>query len=221
MSLKSTGTVVLYSTRTLKLPTKPSLLHHRTCPPFPALTTTRTLHSTETSNAPSRPTPSHASRRIHYRTTTSLATAMESRFKGKTIIITGASSGIGRATALELARTSPTSLQLILTARRIDTLKEVEKDIEKEVGKGVRVLSVQQDLSKKEEVEGFVQRLPEGWREIDVLVNNAYVLPLSFFTLPLHHHKRSLTLPPPQRPRPRRRPRPLHPLLLPRNHAHP
>ncbi|KAF7872909.1 uncharacterized protein EAF02_008980 [Botrytis sinoallii] len=64
------------------------------------------------------------------------------RLEGKTIVITGASSGIGRSTALEFARTSPKDLRLILTARRIDVLEEVKKDIEKECGDGVKVLAV-------------------------------------------------------------------------------
>jgi 3-hydroxy acid dehydrogenase/malonic semialdehyde reductase len=106
--------------------------------------------------------------------------AMSKRLEGKTIVITGASSGIGRSTAVEFARTSPKNLRLILTARRIDTLKEVAKQIEKEVGSGVKVLPFKLDVSKPEEVRGFVGNLPEEWRNIDVLVNNAWVLCLLF-----------------------------------------
>ncbi|RAL61135.1 hypothetical protein DID88_010474 [Monilinia fructigena] len=86
------------------------------------------------------------------------ATAIQFPHFSKTIVVTGASSGIGRSTALEFARTSPKNLRLILTARRIDVLEEVKKDIEKEVGEGVKVLTV---------------KLDRKWREIDVLVNNA------------------------------------------------
>ncbi|TEY29391.1 hypothetical protein BOTCAL_0943g00010 [Botryotinia calthae] len=102
-----------------------------------------------------------------------MSSAMSKRLEGKTIVITGASSGIGRSTALEFARTSPKDLRLILTARRINVLEEVKKDIEKECGEGVKVLAVKLDVSKPEEVKGFVGGLPEEWREIDVLVNNA------------------------------------------------
>ena len=98
---------------------------------------------------------------------------MAKRLEGKTIVITGASSGIGRSTAAEFARTSPKNLRLILTARRIDTLKEVAAEIQKEVGEGVKVLPVKLDVSKPEEVRNFVGNLPEEWRDIDVLVNNA------------------------------------------------
>ncbi|PSS10848.1 hypothetical protein M430DRAFT_53390 [Amorphotheca resinae ATCC 22711] len=100
-------------------------------------------------------------------------TAMGKRLEGKTIVITGASSGIGRSTAVEFARTSPKNLRLILTARRIDTLKEVAAQIQKEVGDGVKVLPYKLDVSKPEEVSSFVGNLPEEWRDIDILVNNA------------------------------------------------
>jgi len=101
------------------------------------------------------------------------SSAMSKRLEGKTILITGASSGIGRSTAVEFARTAPKNLRLILTARRIDTLKEVAAEIQKDVGDGVKVLPFQLDVSSPDEVRSFVGKLPEEWREIDVLVNNA------------------------------------------------
>lgn len=74
---------------------------------------------------------------------------------------------------MEFARTSPKSLKLVLTARRIDTLREVAQQINKDVGDGVKVLPVKLDVSKPSEIKGFVEWLPEEFREIDVLVNNA------------------------------------------------
>lgn len=102
-----------------------------------------------------------------------MASAMAKRLEGKTIVVTGASSGIGKSTAKEFARTSPKNLKLILTARRIDTLKEVAAEIKQEVGDGVQVLPVKLDVSNPEEVNNFVSSLPEEFKEIDVLVNNA------------------------------------------------
>ncbi|OCL01311.1 NAD(P)-binding protein [Glonium stellatum] len=102
-----------------------------------------------------------------------MTTAMAKRLEGKTIVVTGASSGIGRSTAMEFARTAPNNLKLVLTARRIDTLKEIAAEINKEVGEGVKVLPVKLDVSKPEEVKAFVGGLPEEFRDIDVLVNNA------------------------------------------------
>lgn len=94
------------------------------------------------------------------------------RLKGKTIVITGASSGIGRSTALEFARTQPDDLKLVLTARREETLREVAKEIEG-FAKGVKVHIVKLDVSRAEEVQGFVGGLPEEFKDVDVLVNNA------------------------------------------------
>lgn len=74
---------------------------------------------------------------------------------------------------MEFARTSPKSLKLILTARRIDTLKEIAEEIKTEVGSGVQVLPMKLDVSNPSEVKGFVDSLPADFREIDVLVNNA------------------------------------------------
>lgn len=102
-----------------------------------------------------------------------MTSAMGKRLEGKTIVITGASSGIGKSTAQEFARTSPKNLKLILTARRIDTLKQVAAEIKEEVGDGVQVLPVKLDVSNPEEIKNFVPSLPEEFKEIDILVNNA------------------------------------------------
>jgi 3-hydroxy acid dehydrogenase/malonic semialdehyde reductase len=96
------------------------------------------------------------------------------RLAGKTILITGASSGIGRSTAREFARTCPTAnLRLILAARRVDDLEALAADIKADVGDGVHVLPAKLDVSDPEAVRGFVPGLPEDWRDIHVLVNNA------------------------------------------------
>lgn len=102
-----------------------------------------------------------------------MSTAMAQRLQGKTILITGASSGIGRSCALEFARTAPRDLRLVLTARRTDRLREVAEQIRAEVGDGVKVLPVELDVADPVAVRGFVEKLPEEWRGVDVLVNNA------------------------------------------------
>ncbi|CRJ93441.1 hypothetical protein BN1708_009385 [Verticillium longisporum] len=106
-------------------------------------------------------------------TRTMASAAATKRLEGKTVLITGASSGIGRSTAFEFARTAPRNLKLILTARRVDTLRAIADDIVQEVGDGVQVLPVALDVSKPDAVRGFVAGLPEAFRAIDVLVNNA------------------------------------------------
>ncbi|KAJ5595618.1 hypothetical protein VI817_005012 [Penicillium citrinum] len=102
-----------------------------------------------------------------------MTTQLAKRVNGKTVLITGASSGIGRSTAFEFARSSPQNLKLILTARRIGTLNEIAAEIIQEVGDGVKVLPVQLDVSSPEEVRAFKDQLPVEFRDIDVLVNNA------------------------------------------------
>ncbi|CAK7263633.1 hypothetical protein SEPCBS119000_000581 [Sporothrix epigloea] len=101
--------------------------------------------------------------------------ASAKRLAGKTVVVTGASSGIGRSTATEFARTAAPAggLRLILTARRIDTLKEIAEELTNELGDKVKVLAVQLDVGDREAVRGFVGSLPDEWRDIDVLVNNA------------------------------------------------
>jgi len=74
---------------------------------------------------------------------------------------------------MEFARTSPKSLKLILTARRVDNLKKLAEQIKNEVGEGVQVLPIKLDVSKPDEVRGFVDSLPKELKDIDVLVNNA------------------------------------------------
>lgn len=103
-----------------------------------------------------------------------MASAAAKRLEGKTIVITGASSGIGKSTALEFARTNPNGgLRLILTARRLDSLEELAAQIRTETKDGVKVLPVKLDVTKADEIRGFVAGLPEEWRDIHVLVNNA------------------------------------------------
>lgn len=98
---------------------------------------------------------------------------MSTRLEGKTVLITGASSGIGKSTAFEFARTCPHNLKLILTARRIDQLNQIAANITKQVGPGVKVLPVKFDVSNPDEVRSFVGNLPAEFKEVDVLVNNA------------------------------------------------
>jgi len=113
-----------------------------------------------------------------------MSSTVAKRLEGKTIVITGASSGIGRSCAFEFARTQPHNLRLILIARRIDSLREVAAKIRESIGTGVKVLPFQLDVSNPDEVRSFVGNLPEEWRDIDVLVNNAFVSPFSHSSEP-------------------------------------
>lgn len=93
-------------------------------------------------------------------------------------MITGASSGIGRSTAKEFARTSPKNLKLILIARRLDKLNELAQEIQEEVGDEIKIHKAKLDVSKPEEISRFVYGLPEDFKKIDILVNNAFAHPI-------------------------------------------
>lgn len=87
---------------------------------------------------------------------------------GKTVLVTGASSGIGRATALAFAREGA---RVAVCARREDRLKDLELELKKAGAGEVRTFSL--DVSQRDAVERILKGLPEEWSAIDVLVNNA------------------------------------------------
>ena len=84
----------------------------------------------------------------------------------KTILITGATSGIGLATAKKLANEKN---QLILCGRRQRKLDEISN----EISKITNVLTLRFDVSNKEEVNKVLENLPKEFSSIDVLINNA------------------------------------------------
>lgn len=94
------------------------------------------------------------------------------RLANKIVLITGASSGIGEATARELAAAANGQVKLILTARRKEKLEELEQSLKKEYS-NIKVLSVTLDVSKIGTLQTFVDNLPQEFADIDVLVNNA------------------------------------------------
>ncbi|MEM8830731.1 MAG: SDR family oxidoreductase [Cyanobacteria bacterium P01_G01_bin.19] len=88
--------------------------------------------------------------------------------KGQTVVITGASSGIGASCAKMFAQEGAS---LILAARRRDKLKALATELEETYQSKVYVLET--DVSDRTLVEKSFENLPEAWREVDVLVNNA------------------------------------------------
>ncbi len=86
----------------------------------------------------------------------------------KIVLITGASSGIGRAAALRYA---DKSYDLILVARRLDKLAELRDEI---LGlKNIEIQLLQIDISNSKEVENSINSLEDKWKKIDILVNSA------------------------------------------------
>ncbi|MDF2052901.1 SDR family oxidoreductase [Priestia megaterium] len=99
---------------------------------------------------------------------------MVSNTKDKVVIITGASSGIGEATAKELASKGA---KVVLAARREDRLQQLQKEIEKNGGKAIYKVI---DVTSHEQMEELADYTLQEFGKIDVLVNNAGVMPHSF-----------------------------------------
>ena len=94
--------------------------------------------------------------------------------KDKVAIITGASSGIGYATALALSKAGA---KVAIGARRTDKLTELGNKIQ---SNGGEVFSQKLDVTKKDDCNTFVDQVMEKWGSVDILVNNAGLMPLSF-----------------------------------------
>jgi 3-hydroxy acid dehydrogenase/malonic semialdehyde reductase len=88
--------------------------------------------------------------------------------KGKTVLITGASAGIGKACAHVFAANGA---RLIICARRLEKLNSLALELSEKYG--IRVQSAQLDVSDADMVQQFVPDLPNEWKEIDILINNA------------------------------------------------
>ncbi len=86
----------------------------------------------------------------------------------KTILVTGATSGFGKAIATRFAKEGD---DIIITGRREDLLTELGAQLREEFE--IKVFSLCFDVRSKEEVEIAISSLPEEWKDIDVLVNNA------------------------------------------------
>ncbi|MBS4072444.1 MAG: SDR family NAD(P)-dependent oxidoreductase [Algoriphagus sp.] len=86
--------------------------------------------------------------------------------KTKIALITGATSGIGKASAITLAKMG---FDIIATGRRKDRLDELEK----EIPAGVRYYPLVFDVRDREKVGEILGNLPADWAAVDVLINNA------------------------------------------------
>lgn len=84
----------------------------------------------------------------------------------QTAFITGATSGIGKATAEIFAKNN---IKLILCGRRTERLKELQN----ELSTLTEVTTLQFDVSKRTEVEAAINSLPNNFKQIDILINNA------------------------------------------------
>ncbi|MGH9475328.1 MAG: SDR family oxidoreductase [Terriglobales bacterium] len=98
---------------------------------------------------------------------------MSANIEGKIVVITGASSGLGESTARHLAKLGAT---VVLGARRTDRLAAIVNDIQAAGGKA---LAVATDVTKRADVEGLVKTAVEAHGRVDVLVNNAGIMPIA------------------------------------------
>lgn len=89
------------------------------------------------------------------------------RMKGKVAVITGSSSGIGRACAYELAERGA---GVVLGARNIEALREIAADLQK---RGYRAIAVQTDVTREEDCRNLISEAVKAFGGIDILINNA------------------------------------------------
>ena len=92
---------------------------------------------------------------------------MVSKLEGKVAIITGASSGIGEATAIALAAEGA---KVVIAARRVERLEAVAKQI---IDHGGQALSIVSDITDEAQAKNVIQKAHTEFGHIDILVNNA------------------------------------------------
>jgi NADP-dependent 3-hydroxy acid dehydrogenase YdfG len=103
----------------------------------------------------------------------------------KVAIVTGASSGIGYATSLALSKAG---IRVAVGARRLDKLHELEEQIVKngdegKIRKEEEEILIQRklDVTSKSDCDSFVDTVVKKWGRVDILINNAGLMPLSYF----------------------------------------
>jgi NADP-dependent 3-hydroxy acid dehydrogenase YdfG len=98
---------------------------------------------------------------------------MSRNIEGKVVVITGASSGLGESTARHLAKLGAIVVQ---GARRKDRLDAIVEGIQADGGKA---LAVKVDVTRQAEVKALVQKAIDTYGKIDVLINNAGIMPIA------------------------------------------
>jgi NADP-dependent 3-hydroxy acid dehydrogenase YdfG len=95
--------------------------------------------------------------------------------RNKVALISGASSGIGYSTAIALAREGS---KIVAGARRTERLEELKKTVESQGGE---IIIQKLDVTKLDDCNNFAKIAIEKYGNIDILINNAGIMPLSFF----------------------------------------
>ena len=98
---------------------------------------------------------------------------MSAKIEGKVVVITGASSGIGEATARLLSFQGAT---VVLAARRLDRIQAIAEELRKAGGK---ILATETDVTDREQEKRLVDGAVEKFGRVDVMLNNAGLMPHS------------------------------------------
>ena len=98
---------------------------------------------------------------------------MSNNIAGKIVVITGASSGLGEATARLL---SAEGASVVLGARRVDRLRSLADEL---TGRGGKALAVATDVTQRDQVKRLVDAAVQTYGRIDVMINNAGLMPQS------------------------------------------
>ncbi|WP_082676794.1 SDR family oxidoreductase [Shouchella shacheensis] len=93
--------------------------------------------------------------------------------EGKVVVLTGASSGIGESTAKELGSKGA---KLVLAARREERLQQLQDELKDQ---GIDAVFKKTDVSSMEEMDTLISYAIETYGQVDVLINNAGLMPLS------------------------------------------
>ncbi|PYS71635.1 MAG: oxidoreductase, partial [Acidobacteria bacterium] len=96
---------------------------------------------------------------------------MINKIKGRVIVITGASSGLGEAATRLLSAQGAT---VVLGARRSDRLQSLADEL---TGKGGKALAVTTDVTRRDQVKKLVDTAVQKFGRIDVMINNAGIMP--------------------------------------------
>jgi len=98
---------------------------------------------------------------------------MNNNIEGKVVVVTGASSGLGEATARLLSSQGAT---VVLGARRLDRIKSLADEL---IRKGGKALAIQTDVTQVDQVKRLVESAAQTFGRIDVMINNAGLMPHS------------------------------------------
>jgi len=98
---------------------------------------------------------------------------MEDNIKGKVVIITGGSSGLGENTARHLASRG---VKVVIAARRKEKLEAIADDIRKDGGEA---LVVETDVTKRDDLKNLIELSKKEYGKIDVLINNAGLMAIA------------------------------------------